>query len=453
MNQKQILESGLLYHIYPLGACGAPMDRNQQAYPEERLLVLEHYLDHLQSLGVTMVYLGPVFESDSHGYDTRDYYQVDARLGSNDTLQHLSQQLHARGIRLILDGVFNHVGRGFWAFQDLIQNGADSAYRDWFDGIDFSQRSPLNDPFNYQPWEGHYSLVKLNTFNPALRQHLVDAVRFWIQEFDIDGLRLDAADCVEKDFWRFLRSEILRESPDFFFLGEIIHGDYRDWANAEMFDSTTNYVAYKGLWSSLNDRNYFEIDYTLDQQFGEAGAYQELPMYNFLDNHDVNRVASQLHTPAHLPLAYAMLFTIPGFPSLYYGSEIGMTGARDDFSDKALRPFFDPSQGKELWDHSLLAFIQHLSQIRKTNSALQKGTYQKILVAAEQFAYLRENAEQRILVLFNASDQTHTLTLPMLHFSGQAMDLLDSSFHASINSQAQIWLPQNSVRILQLRNA
>ncbi len=452
MDQKQILQTGLLYHIYPLGACGAPMDRNQQTHPEERLLVLEHYLDHLQSLGVTMVYLGPVFESDSHGYDTRDYNQVDARLGTNHTLQYLSQQLHARGIRLILDGVFNHVGRGFWAFQDLIQNGSNSPYRDWFDGIDFSQRSPLNDPFTYQPWEGHYSLVKLNTSNSALRQHLVNAVQFWIQEFGIDGLRLDAADCVDKDFWRFLRREILREHPNFFFLGEIIHGDYREWANTEMFDSTTNYVAYKGLWSSLNDRNYFEIAYTLDQQFGEAGAYRHLPMYNFLDNHDVNRIVNQLHNPAHLPLAYAMLFTIPGFPSLYYGSEIGIRGARDDFSDKALRPFFDPSHGQDTWDHALLTFIQHLSQFRKTSPALQFGNYRQILLASEQFVYLRETAEERILVVFNASDQAQTLTLPLLHFSGQAVDLLDASYQTSIHNQAQVWLPQNSVRILQLRN-
>jgi glycosidase len=263
---------------------------------------------------------------------------------------------------------------------------------------------------------------------------------------------LDAADCVDKDFWRFLRREILREHPNFFFLGEIIHGDYREWANAEMFDSTTNYVAYKGLWSSLNDRNYFEIAYTLDQQFDEAGAYRHLPMYNFLDNHDVNRIVNQLHNPAHLPLAYAMLFTIPGFPSLYYGSEIGIRGARDDFSDKALRPFFDPSHGQDTWDHALLTFIQHLSQFRKTSPALQFGNYRQILLASEQFVYLREIAEERILVVFNASDQAQTLTLPLLHFSGQAVDLLDASYQTFINSQAQVWLPQNSVRILQLGN-
>lgn len=453
MNQKNILQSGLLYHIYPLGACGAPMDRAQQTHPEERLLVLEHYLNHLQSLGITMIYLGPVFEADSHGYDTRDYYQVDARLGTNQTLRHLSEQIHARGMRLILDGVFNHVGRGFWAFQDLINKGTDSAYRDWFDGIDFSQRSPLNDPFNYQPWEGHYSLVKLNTANPDLRQHLLDAVRFWIQDFGIEGVRLDAADCVDKDFWKFLRREITREFPDFFFLGEIIHGDYRDWANPEMFDSTTNYTAYKGIWSSLNDRNYFEIAYTLNQQFGDPGNYKDLPMYNFLDNHDVNRIASQLQTSAHLPLAYAMLFCMPGFPSLYYGSEVGLQGARDDFSDQALRPFFDPMHGQELWNQALLHFIQTLAQIRKSNSALQVGDYQQLLVASEQFVFLRQSADQSIMIAFNANENDQMLNLPHMNIEGEAFDLLDPNYNVHLHSQAQLYLPKNSVRILQLRNA
>ena len=147
-----------------------------------------------------------------------------------------------------------------------------------------------------------------------------------------------------------------------------------------------------------------------------------------------------------------MLFTIPGFPSLYYGSEIGIHGARDDFSDKALRPFFDPSHGQDTWDHALLTFIQHLSQFRKTSPALQFGNYRQILLASEQFVYLRETAEERILVVFNASDQAQTLTLPTLHFSGQAVDLLDASYQTSIHNQAQVWLPQNSVRILQLRN-
>lgn len=449
---NKILNQSFLYHIYPLGACGAPMNHTQQDSITPRLSLLTTYLEHLKDLGVNMIYLGPVFESDSHGYDTRSYYHVDARLGTNQTLKDFSSELHAHGMRLILDGVFNHVGRGFWAFQDVLLHGASSAYKDWFLGLDFSHHSSLGDPFTYQGWEGHLSLVKLNLNNKDLRKHLLDAVLFWIDEFGIDGLRLDAADCVQDDFWRFLRKEISAQNPNFVFLGEIIHGDYQKYANPEMFHTTTNYAAYKGLWSSLNDANYFEIAYTLNQQFGPNGAYAHLPMYNFVDNHDVNRIASQIDFSAHLFPLYGMLFTIPGFPSIYYGSEFGFQGERSEISDAALRPSFDlkiainANQNPALTDA-----IRTFAKIRKNSSALQFGDYKEEFLTHQQFAFSRTSSDQKIYILFNAADESAQLSLNNVS-DGLLIDLLNQGDEFLVNGTASIQVPPNWLRILKVQS-
>ena len=228
-------------------------------------------------------------------------------------------RLHESGIRVVLDGVFNHVGREFWAFRDVQQNGRGSRYCGWFHNLSFGGGSPMGDPFWYDACEGHFNLVKLNLKNPEVVDHLLGAVGSWIQDFGIDGLRLDAADCVDPDFFRRLRSFCKEKKPDFWLMGEIIHGDYNRWAeDPEMLDSRQQtYECYKGIYSSHNDKNYFEIAYSLNRQFGDGGIYKNIYTYNFVDNHDVNRLASVLRNPEHLENAYTLLFTMPGAPSVY----------------------------------------------------------------------------------------------------------------------------------------
>jgi cyclomaltodextrinase len=244
---------GLIYQFYPMGICGAPHQNDFQSAPVERLSRLEGWIDHLAWMGAKTVLLGPVFESGSHGYDTADYFQVDRRLGTHDTLKRYSAALHQRGMRLVLDGVFNHVGRNFWAFRDVQVHGQDSAYTGWFEGIDFSKPSPYQDAFDYQGWNGHYSLVKLNLVHPDVRNHLFEAVASWVREFDIDGLRLDAVESISPDFIAALAAYCRPLKKDFWLIGEVVHGDYRKWAAPGMLDSVTNYEVYKGLYSSLND--------------------------------------------------------------------------------------------------------------------------------------------------------------------------------------------------------
>ncbi len=417
----------VFYHIYPLGFCGAPLENDFSSPGTPRLEEIYSWLDHLQHLGVNALYLGPLFESGSHGYDTTDYFRVDRRLGSNKTLAELSTTLHQKGIRLILDGVFNHVGRDFWAFRDVLEHGEQSPYSDWFSGLNFQQPSPHGDPFSYECWQGHFNLVKLNLLNPSVKAHLFQAMEQWLNEFNIDGLRLDVADNLDPSFLKDLRAFCKARRDDFWLMGEVIHGDYRKWVNPETLDSVTNYVGSKGLYSSHVDRNYFELAHTLDRQFGEKGIYRDLLLYSFADNHDVQRVASQLKNPAHLYPLYSLLFTMPGIPSIYYGSEWGIEGKRSSRSDQALRPCLNLLEISQHNPHpDLPGVISRLAQIRHQSEALRYGTYRPLLVKSEQFAFARQTEGECVIVAVNASDKPVPIDLPVPVASGkQLIDLLN----------------------------
>ncbi|HXX35491.1 MAG TPA: alpha-amylase family glycosyl hydrolase [Thermodesulfobacteriota bacterium] len=417
----------VFYHIYPLGFCGAPLKNDFCSPSSPRLEQLYGWLEHLQGLGVNALYLGPVFESTRHGYDTADYYHVDRRLGDNEMLSRLSSVLHQKNVRLILDGVFHHVGRDFWAFRDVLERREQSAYRDWFQGLDFHKRSPYNDPFAYEGWNGHYSLVKLNLRNPSVKDHLLRAVDMWIREFSIDGLRLDAADRIDIAFLKELAAFCKSRRPDFWLMGEVIHGDYRKWANSETLDSVTNYECYKSLYSSHVDKNYFEIAYALNRQFGEGGLYQNLPLYAFADNHDVNRVVSALRNPAHLYPLYSLLFTMPGVPSIYYGSEWGVEGKRRGGDDHALRPCLDLFDVSRRSPHrNLSRVISRLAGIRRQSEALRYGNYRQLLVNHEQFAFARQTREECVIVAVNASDKPVPIELAVPVTGGSRLiDLLN----------------------------
>jgi glycosidase len=394
-----------LYHIYPLGLCGAPQQNDFAAAPEPRLAALHEWLPHLRGLHCTALYLGPLFESSAHGYDTADYFQVDRRLGTNQTLADLVAACHDNGIRVILDGVFHHVGRDFWAFREVQAHGAAAPERDWFIGLDFQQPNHYGDPFTYTGWRGDTSLVKLNVQHPAVREHLFAAVQMWIEQFAIDGLRLDVAEDIDPAFLRDLAAFCRRTAPDFWLLGEAIHGDYRRLAGAEMLDAVTNYECYKGLYSSHNDQNYFEIAYALNRQSGAQGIYRDIELYNFVDNHDVSRIASTLHNPAHLYPLHVLLLTMPGIPALYYGSEWGIGGHKRPPNDWELRPAFPAPPSPDSMPHPDLALaIARLAQVREQHASLRRGSYEQVLVAHEQMAFVRRCDDDVVVVVVNAAE-------------------------------------------------
>ncbi len=420
------------YHLYPLGCLGSERRNPFTSEVSGRLLELHSWIDYLEELGVDTLLLGPVMQSSGHGYDVSNYFEVDRRLGSNEDLREFSQALHGRGMRLVLDAVFHHTGRDFWAFDDVLRNEQASLYRDWYH-LDFSRRSPYGDNFYYEGWAGHYDLVKLNLEHPPVREHLLAAVSFWMDTFGIDGLRLDAADRLEPGFRREVSAHCRSKQPDFWLMGEVVHGDYRNWAHADGLCSVTNYEAYKSLWSGHNDVNYFEVAHSLQRQSGHEGIYRSLHLYNFADNHDVDRVASKLKRSEHLYPLYLLLLTIPGIPSLYYGSEWGIEGERCATSDAGLRPMLSPASMRRDAPHpGLYEMIRRLFAIRRRYESLRTGSYTTLHVDHEQFAFLRGAARQgAMIVVVNASAKRVDLKLKLTGGgNGLLVDVLneDESF-------------------------
>ena len=387
----------VFYQIYPLGFCGAPFEND--GVTVHRIRKVLDWIPHIKKLGVNAIYFSPVFESDTHGYNTRDYGKIDCRLGTNADFKEVCDALHKEGIRIILDGVFNHVGRGFFAFQDVLKNRTNSRYKDWFH-ISFDGNSNYNDGLWYEGWEGNYDLVKLNLRNEEVIIHIFDNIRGWVNEFDIDGLRLDVAYCLDKDFLKRLRCLCNGIKPDFLLLGELLHGDYNQFVNNDMLHSATNYACYKGLYSSFNCMNMFEIIHSLLQQFGPEDwtRYKGMHLLSFVDNHDVTRVASILNNSNHLPLIYTLAFTMPGMPCVYYGSEWGAK-ARKEEGDPALRACFDAPLWNTLTDH-----ISRLADIKKSNRALNYGSFRSILLTNHQCIFERSFENERILIAINAGD-------------------------------------------------
>jgi glycosidase len=443
-------QDATFYHIYPLGLCGAPLQNDFN--PRNRLDALYPWLDHMQALGMDSLYLGPIFQSTSHGYDTIDYYKIDDRLGTNADFARFAAELHQRGMRLVLDGVFNHIGRDFWAFKDVQAHGEQSAYKDWFHNLHFGGQSPFGDPFEYEGWHGHHSLVKLNLAHPHVRAHLFDAVGLWMDEFGIDGLRLDAADCIDFDFLRALHDFTKSRRSDFWLMGEVIHGDYRQWVNPETLDSVTNYECYKGQYSSLVENNYFEIAYGLNRQFGPQGLYRDLLFYNFVDNHDVDRVAGKFVNKGLLYPLHILLFTMPGIPSVYYGSEFGLDAAKEPYSDIPLRPALDLMA---LRGHSpqpeLFGVIQKLAALRKQSPALLLGDYQEALVRPNQLAFYRRADGDQVLIVLNSAEQAVDLELEHLPWgTGRLQDRLNPGEAFQIeNGRLRLSVPPTWGRILQ----
>ena len=413
-------EQSVFYHIYPLGFCGAPWEND--GVQASRIGKVGAWAEHIEKLGANALYLGPVFDSDRHGYDTRDYRKIDCRLGTNEEFAEVCRTLHDHGVKVVLDGVFNHVGRGFWAFQDVREKRWDSSYKDWF-LINFDGNSNYGDGFWYEGWEGHYELVKLNLRNPAVADYILDTIRFWVEQFDIDGLRLDVAYCLDKDFLRRLRWFCNEVKPDFFLVGETLHGDYNQWVGDDLLHSCTNYECYKGLYSALNSMNLFEIVHSLKRQFGpeQWTLYKGKHLLCFADNHDVTRVASILQNPAHLPLIYGLVFGMPGIPCLYYGSEWGVKGDKSQ-GDEALRPCFDHPEWNDLTDQ-----IAAMAKAHRESEALCWGDFKDLVLTNKQTVFQRCSEHERVLVAVNADSQPY-----WAHFDagcGRAVDLLTGQEH------------------------
>jgi len=391
----------VIYQIYPLGFCGAPEVNDKITVP--RILKINDYIPHLLKLNIDAVYFCPVFESSAHGYDTSDFSKIDVRLGSNEDFKAVCQNLHKNGIKVILDGVFNHVGRDFFAFKDLLENKYNSQYKDWF-YVHFDGNSCYNDGFWYEGWEGHFELVKLNLDNPEVKQYLFNCIGEWIGNFEIDGLRLDVAYMLNRQFMRELHNFCLAKNPEFFLAGEMIHGNYSDIVNGEMLHSATNYECFKGIYSSFNSMNMFEIGHSLRNRFGREDwcAYRNMHLISFIDNHDVTRITSNLTNKNHIIPAFGILMAMPGIPCIYYGSEWGIEGRKED-GDKALRPeITQPEQ------NLLTEFVATAVKAHREHKSLCYGSIDILHMTNKQLIFERSFEDERILVMINADENEYT---------------------------------------------
>jgi len=333
------IETCVWWHVYPLGFTGAAIRAEGHvatgpAQSEPRLRRLLPWLDHALELGANGLLLGPVFASTSHGYDTIDHLRVDPRLGSEDDLVELLRACRERGIRVALDGVFNHVGDQHPRFLEARAHGFTGPAAEWF-AVD------RTDPSAPRPhvFEGHGSLVTLDHANAAVADHVVDVMTYWLER-GVDAWRLDAAYAVDPAFWRTVLPRVRERHPEAWFVGEVIHGDYAGFTGGGGLDSVTQYELWKAIWSSLADRNFFELDWTLSRH---NDYLRRFVPHTFIGNHDVTRIASRLG-PDGAVAALAVLMTVGGVPSVYYGDELGYTGVKEERlgGDDAVRPPFPP---------------------------------------------------------------------------------------------------------------
>ena len=433
------------YHIYPLGLTGAPKE-NDYGTPVHRLNTLLPWIDHIKEIGCTALYIGPLFESVGHGYETTDYKKLDSRLGTNEDLTNFVKACHDKGIRVIFDGVFNHTGRDFFAFKDIQKNRENSPYVNWYCNVNFGGNTEYNDGFSYENWGGYNLLVKLNQRNPEVQNYICDVIRFWVSEFDIDGIRLDAADVLDFDFMRVLRHTADEVKKDFWLMGEVIHGDYSRWVNGQTLHSVTNYALHKALYSGHNDHNYFEIAHTVKylQNMGD------LDLYNFVDNHDVERIHTKLQNKAHFAPVHVLLYTLPGVPSIYYGSEFGIDGKKEKFSDASLRPALDlKDYADAVTKNPCTALIAALGKVRQGTPALSYGSYSELDLTNRQFAFARDLDGVRVIVTVNNDDSEAEMNLPtgsadeyVGALTGKKVRVEYGRIRVSIAANSgEIWLP------------
>lgn len=436
-------EKAVFYHMYPLGMTGAPK-QNAESAAANRFVDLNLWIPHIKDLNCSAVYIGPLFESSTHGYDTRDFKKVDQRLGTNTDFKNFVKLCHKNDIHVVVDGVFNHTGRDFFAFRDLIQNRESSVYRNWYKGVDFGWNSPMGDPFGYESWHGIWELPCLNLYNQEVKDYLLEVVRYWVQEFDIDGIRLDCANVLDFQFMKELRKLSDTLKPDFWLMGEVIHGDYSRWVNGEMLHSVTNYEMHKSIYSAHNDHNYFELAHNV-RRLETVGKN----LYTFADNHDEDRIASKLNNKAHLKPLYALLYTLPGIPSLYYGGEWGVEGRRTSCSDDELRPAINISESDER-RNELTGFITGLGRIHLEEMALHVGDYRELLLTNRQYAFVRLAGDSAVITAANNDDNPAFISVPYGTAMKECTDLLSGRSFTVENGRIQIELEGNDAVILRI---
>lgn len=395
-------QNAVFYQIYPYSFCGAPRYKEENTMLD-RLSKISLWIPHLKKMGVTALYLNSIFESMEYGYDISDLKIVDKRLGNNKTFKNLCDELHKNDMKIIIDAIFNYVGRDFWAFKDVQKNGVASKYCGWFQNLNFGKKSPYGDEFCYEGIDGRFNLVKLNLRNPNLINYLFEIMEFWINEFDIDGIKFDSAEFMDFDFFKRARKHCKKIKPDFWLLGDISQGDYKRWVNSEMLDSATNYELCNAIYNTFNEENFHILNHLVNKQYGNLGLYKGMNLFNFADNHVLNKIMSSIKNENHVLNIYTILYTIVGVPSIYYGSEFSLKGEKINNFYEELRPCLELEEldfkKSEIYNH-----LKELGKIYKEYVSLRKGSYQTVLVEKSYWIYKKEYENQVSYIFMNLTD-------------------------------------------------
>ncbi|MFO1028878.1 MAG: alpha-amylase family protein [Acetobacteraceae bacterium] len=404
------IRHAIFWHVYPLGFTDAEPAALPNGPVHHRLRHIIDWMDYAVRLGCSGLLLGPVFAASTHGYDTIDHFRIDSRLGDEADFDALIAAARARGLRVVLDGVFNHVGRAFGPFQSVLRDGPGSPACDWF-RLTWPPGSQAGEEPQYATFEGHHDLVALNHDSAAVRDYVARVMTYWLDR-GASGWRLDAAYAVPPTFWASALPLVRQAHPDAWCVGEVIHGDYGGFVRDSTVDSVTQYELWKAIWSALNDRNLFELAWALDRHNGFLDAFSPL---TFVGNHDVTRLASQLDDTRHVAHALAILLTVGGVPCIYAGDEQGFRGVKEHRAggDDAIRPAFPPTpDGLAPFGWPTYRLHQDLIGLRRRHPWLHSARTKALHVANHDMLLETRSPEGRLIVASNVGDTVVVRPVP-----------------------------------------
>lgn len=415
-------DSAVFYQIQPLSLFGCEQESadKEESHFAELLL----WAGHAKKMGCNAILIGPVFKTDTHGNGITDYYKIDSRLGTNEDFKSWVAKCHGIGLRVVVDAVFNHVGRGFFAFQNVIHHRKKSPYRDWFSNINFSGDSTYGDGFSYEAWGGYQRLVKLNLQSPWLHDYHFDTVRYWISEFDIDGIRIGAIDELDYDFIKELRKSAQSVKQDFWLMGELTDGEYARWVNDRMLHCAVNDGLQKQMILAHNTGYYPAVARCL-RELNEQCPYTKL--YTFVDSPEVSRIYEKLNQSGHRQLITLLQYTVYGIPALYCGSEFSDTAAQTREAGEEAAPLLKLSDHKHAYTQDAVTHLHCLlSRANQQFPELFFGHYQEMMVSEKQFVYARVLRKKALMVALNCEEHDIKLEIPLPEHVKNAVNVLDA---------------------------
>lgn len=449
------MQEAVVYQIFPERFCNGDSSINPQYITpwgeEDNLTYYSRYggdirgiinkLDYIKDLGVDIIYLTPIFQSKTaHKYDTSDYFNIDPQFGTVETMKELVDKTHEKGMKIILDAVFNHSGEDFFAFKDVLKNQQNSKYKDWY-FIDSYPVSRENENY-YTFGHRHFNMPKLNTCNTEVKEYLLKVGEYWVKEIGIDGWRLDVCDEIGHDFWRAFRKRIKSANKNAVIIGEIMH-EANSFLKGDQLDSIMNYPFKNAVTDFFAKKTINSSEFS-DILAGNRMLYMDSvtkQMWNLIDSHDTKRFLTECNDDLEsMKLAAAFQFTYLGVPYIYYGDEVGINGGDDPFNRRCM------IWEKEKQNLQLLEYFKKLIRIRKENKALIYGDYKELYCKDNIITFERRYGDENILIIINNNDKNRKY---VNDFEINGVDVLNDECFSKIT---ELPIDKKSIKIIRLTN-